>query len=67
MGVIHQRGRMSAITRFKQSVSQSQPHRKERKAHQSLPVSTWATPRSVLTCIAYISLVTHSALIVGLP
>ncbi|MPC73814.1 hypothetical protein E2C01_068153 [Portunus trituberculatus] len=43
---------MSAVTRFKQSVS----HGKERKAHQPLPASAWATPRSVLTCIAYISL-----------
>ncbi|MPC39066.1 hypothetical protein E2C01_032585 [Portunus trituberculatus] len=54
---------MSAVTRFKQSVS----HGKERKAHQPLSTSAWATPRSVLTCIAYICLVTPSALGVGLP
>ncbi|MPC74464.1 hypothetical protein E2C01_068823 [Portunus trituberculatus] len=53
---------MSAVTRFKQSVS----HGKERKAQQPLPVSAWATPHSVLTCIVYISLVTHSALGIGL-
>ncbi|MPC19029.1 hypothetical protein E2C01_011933 [Portunus trituberculatus] len=58
---------MSAVTRFKQSVSQSRPHRKERKAHQPLPTSVRATPRSVLTCIAYVDLVTTSALGVGLP
>ncbi|XP_045134430.1 uncharacterized protein LOC123517993 [Portunus trituberculatus] len=28
-------------------------HGKERKAHQPLPTSAWATPRSALTCIAY--------------
>ncbi|MPC44114.1 hypothetical protein E2C01_037778 [Portunus trituberculatus] len=44
---------MSTITRFKQSVS----HGKERKAHQPLPASAWATPRPVLTCITYVSLV----------
>ncbi|MPC90328.1 hypothetical protein E2C01_085305 [Portunus trituberculatus] len=49
---------MSAVTRFKQSVS----HGKERKAHQPLPASAWATPRSVLTCIPYICFVTPSAL-----
>ncbi|MPC83857.1 hypothetical protein E2C01_078577 [Portunus trituberculatus] len=54
---------MSAVTRFKQSIS----HGKERKAHQPLPASTWATPHSVLTCTAYICLVTPSALGVGLP
>ncbi|MPC76864.1 hypothetical protein E2C01_071298 [Portunus trituberculatus] len=62
-GGIHQRGRMSAVTRFKQSVS----HGKERKAHQPSPASSWATPRSVLTCTAYVCLVTPSALGVGLP
>ncbi|MPC92461.1 hypothetical protein E2C01_087552 [Portunus trituberculatus] len=54
---------MSAVTRFKQSVS----HGKERKAHQPLLASAWATPRSVLTCIAYVCLVTPPALSVGLP
>ncbi|MPC83855.1 hypothetical protein E2C01_078575 [Portunus trituberculatus] len=47
-GGIRQRGRMSAVTRFKLSVS----HGKGRKAHQPSPASTWATPRSVLTCTA---------------
>ncbi|MPC73528.1 hypothetical protein E2C01_067860 [Portunus trituberculatus] len=61
-GGVHQRGSMSAITRFKQSVS----HGKERKAHQPLPTSTWATPCSVLISIAYVGLVTTSALGVGL-
>ncbi|MPC66559.1 hypothetical protein E2C01_060708 [Portunus trituberculatus] len=37
---------MSAVTRFKQSVS----HGKECKSHQPSPASAWATPRSVLTC-----------------
>ncbi|MPC29230.1 hypothetical protein E2C01_022452 [Portunus trituberculatus] len=54
---------MSAITRFKQSVS----HGKERKGHQPLPASSWVTPHSVLTCIAYVCLLTPSALGVGLP
>ncbi|MPC72611.1 hypothetical protein E2C01_066923 [Portunus trituberculatus] len=54
---------MSAVTRFKQSVS----HRKERKAHQPSPASAWATPRSVFTCTAYVCLLTPSALGVGLP
>ncbi|MPC81833.1 hypothetical protein E2C01_076469 [Portunus trituberculatus] len=54
---------MSVITRFKQSVSQW----KERKAHQPLPASIWATPHSVLTCTAYVCFVTLSALGVGLP
>ncbi|MPD06419.1 hypothetical protein E2C01_102233 [Portunus trituberculatus] len=54
---------MSAVTRFKQSVS----YRKESKAHQPSPASGWATPRSVLTCTAYVCLVTPSALGVGLP
>ncbi|MPC97636.1 hypothetical protein E2C01_092959 [Portunus trituberculatus] len=60
---------MSAVTRFKQSVadSQSVTDGKERKAHQPLPTSAWTTPRSVLTCIAYVCLVTPSALDVGLP
>ncbi|MPC73545.1 hypothetical protein E2C01_067877 [Portunus trituberculatus] len=40
---------MSTVTRFKQSVS----HGKECKAHQ--PASTWGTPRSVVTCTAYVS------------
>ncbi|MPC51601.1 hypothetical protein E2C01_045450 [Portunus trituberculatus] len=54
---------MSAITIFKQSVS----HGKERKAHQPSPASAWATPCLVLTCTAYVCLVTSSALGVGLP
>ncbi|MPC71286.1 hypothetical protein E2C01_065558 [Portunus trituberculatus] len=54
---------MSAITRFKQSVS----HGKERKAHQPSPTSAWATPHSVLICTAYVCLVTPSVLGVGLP
>ncbi|MPC95467.1 hypothetical protein E2C01_090681 [Portunus trituberculatus] len=53
---------MSAVTKFRQSVS----HGKERKAHQLLPASAWATPRSVLSCIVYVCLVTTSALGVGL-
>ncbi|MPC17180.1 hypothetical protein E2C01_010028 [Portunus trituberculatus] len=32
-----------------------------------LPASAWATPRSVLTCTAYVCLVTTSVLGVGLP
>ncbi|MPC58372.1 hypothetical protein E2C01_052374 [Portunus trituberculatus] len=54
---------MSAVTRFKQLVS----HEKEHKAHQSSPALTCGTPCSVLTCNAYICLVTPSALGVGLP
>ncbi|MPC74952.1 hypothetical protein E2C01_069335 [Portunus trituberculatus] len=54
---------MSAVTRYKQSIS----HGKERKAHQPSPASAWATPRSVLVCTAYVCLVTPSALGVGLP
>ncbi|MPD04395.1 hypothetical protein E2C01_100080 [Portunus trituberculatus] len=54
---------MSTVTRFKQSVS----HRKERKAQQPMPTSSWATPRSVLTCTTYVCLVSPSALGVGLP
>ncbi|MPC33397.1 hypothetical protein E2C01_026746 [Portunus trituberculatus] len=54
---------MSAVTRFKQSVS----HGKERKAHQPSPASALATPRSVLTCTTYVCLMTPSALGVGLP
>ncbi|MPC83504.1 hypothetical protein E2C01_078216 [Portunus trituberculatus] len=54
---------MSAVTRFKQSVS----HGKERKAHQLSSAFAWATPRSVLTCTAYVCLVITSALGVGLP
>ncbi|MPC13621.1 hypothetical protein E2C01_006361 [Portunus trituberculatus] len=53
---------MSTVTRFKQSVS----HRKESKSHQLSPTSAWATPRSVLTCTAYVCLVTPSVLGVGL-
>ncbi|MPC86084.1 hypothetical protein E2C01_080898 [Portunus trituberculatus] len=45
----HQRGRMSAITRFKQSVS----HGKERKPEQPSPASPWVIPCSELTCTAY--------------
>ncbi|MPC75924.1 hypothetical protein E2C01_070324 [Portunus trituberculatus] len=52
-GGIQQRVKMSAVTRFKQSVTVS--HGKEHKAHQPLPAS--ATPHSVLTCITYVSLV----------
>ncbi|MPC76945.1 hypothetical protein E2C01_071382 [Portunus trituberculatus] len=55
---------MSAVTRFKQS---SVNHGKERKAYQPLPATGWATPRSVLTCIAYVCLMTPSALGVRLP
>ncbi|MPC27116.1 hypothetical protein E2C01_020277 [Portunus trituberculatus] len=44
-GGVHQRLRMSVITRFKQG--------KERKPEQPSPASTWATPHSVLTCTAY--------------
>ncbi|MPC90127.1 hypothetical protein E2C01_085098 [Portunus trituberculatus] len=54
---------MSAVTRFKQSVS----HGKERKTNQPSPASAWATPCSVFTCTAYVCLVTPSALGVGLP
>ncbi|MPC79306.1 hypothetical protein E2C01_073827 [Portunus trituberculatus] len=54
---------MNAVTRFKQSVS----HRKERKVHLPSPASAWATPCSVLTCTAYVCLVTTFALGVGLP
>ncbi|MPC62655.1 hypothetical protein E2C01_056744 [Portunus trituberculatus] len=54
---------MSAVTRFKQSVI----HGKERKAHQPSPASAWATPCTVLTCTAYVCLVTPSDLGVGLP
>ncbi|MPC97469.1 hypothetical protein E2C01_092786 [Portunus trituberculatus] len=54
---------MSAVTRFKQSVS----HGKECKARQPLSASAWATPCSVLTCTAYVCLMTPSALGVGLP
>ncbi|MPC99618.1 hypothetical protein E2C01_095045 [Portunus trituberculatus] len=56
---------MSAVTRFNQSVTVG--HVKERKTHQPSPASAWATPRSVLTCIAYVCLVTSPALGVGLP
>ncbi|MPC38484.1 hypothetical protein E2C01_031991 [Portunus trituberculatus] len=52
-----------SVIRFKQSVN----HGKERKAHQPLLASAWATPRSVLSCIAYVCPVTPSALGVGLP
>ncbi|MPC53845.1 hypothetical protein E2C01_047747 [Portunus trituberculatus] len=54
---------MSTITRFKQSVS----HGKECKAHKPSTTSAWATPRSVLTCTAYVCLVTPSASGVRLP
>ncbi|MPC71031.1 hypothetical protein E2C01_065298 [Portunus trituberculatus] len=54
---------MSAVTSFKQPVS----HGKECKVHQPLPASSWATQRSVLTCIAYVCLMIPSALGVGLP
>ncbi|MPD00833.1 hypothetical protein E2C01_096334 [Portunus trituberculatus] len=54
---------MSTVTRFKQSVC----HGKECKPQQPSPASAWATPRSVLTCTAYICLMTPSALGVGLP
>ncbi|MPC54753.1 hypothetical protein E2C01_048678 [Portunus trituberculatus] len=45
---------MSAVTRFKQSVS----HGKERKAHQPSPAPAWITLPSVLTCTDYVCLVT---------
>ncbi|MPD00190.1 hypothetical protein E2C01_095648 [Portunus trituberculatus] len=67
---------MSGLEKFIRELSFSQMtlgsqvvrgHGKERKAHQPLPASIWATPCSVLTCTAYVCFVTLSALGVGLP
>ncbi|MPC62422.1 hypothetical protein E2C01_056507 [Portunus trituberculatus] len=50
-----------------QEDSKSVSHGKERKPQQLSPTSAWATPRSVLTCTAYVCLVTPSVLGIGLP
>ncbi|MPC09210.1 hypothetical protein E2C01_001813 [Portunus trituberculatus] len=49
---------MSAVTRFKQSVS----HGKGRKPEQPSPAFTWVIPHSELTCTTYICLLSPSAL-----